>query len=101
MKSDTAWETPEQYTNLLLIIQVIQKNILSQTYDMYPFASVYEQERTLYTFHQNELINDQWYKKFKPKYYVANVIGVTRQHKALLDHVSQEKHSANFENTTE
>ena len=67
---------------------------------MYPFASVYEQEQTMYNFHQNDLTNDQWYKKFNTRSDVANTIGVTRQHKALLEHMSQEKHSDSFENIT-
>ena len=52
---------------------------------MYLFDSVYEQKRTLYTFHQNDLINDQWYDKFNKRSDVANAIRVTRQHKVLLD----------------
>ena len=67
---------------------------------MYPFDSVYEQERTMYTFHQNDLTNDQWYEKFNKRSDVANTIGVTRQHKALLEHVAQKKHRDSFEDIT-
>ena len=34
---------------------------------MYQFPSVYEQEQTLYTFLQNDLTYDQWYKKFNTR----------------------------------
>ena len=67
---------------------------------MYPFASVYEKERTLYTFQQNDLTNNQWYEKFNTRSDVTNFIGVTRKHKVLLEHVDQEKHSDYFENIT-
>ena len=40
MKSDPDWETPEHSGNPLVQIQVIEKHTLSQTEDMYPFASV-------------------------------------------------------------
>ena len=59
MKSDPDWEILEQYGDRLILIQLIEKHVLSQTEDMYPFASVYEQERKMYTFHQNDLTNDQ------------------------------------------
>ena len=68
---------------------------------MYPFASVYEHERTLYTFQQNDLINDQWYEKFNTWLDVSNAIGVTRQHKVILENMAQEKHSYFFEKIPE
>ena len=100
MKSYPEWEILEQYGDPLLIIKVIEKHLLSHTEDMCPFASVYEQERTMYTFHHNYLTNDQWYKKFNTRSDSANDTGVTRQHKVLLDNVDQEKHSDYFENIT-
>ena len=51
---------------------------------MYPFYSVYEQEETMYTFHNNKLTNDKWYNKFNTKSDVSKNIGVTRHHKVLL-----------------
>ena len=40
-------------------MQVIEKHVIYQTDYMYPFYSVYEQEQTMYTFHQNDFINYQ------------------------------------------
>ena len=68
---------------------------------MYPLASVYNHERTLYTFHQNDLTNNQWYEKFNTRSDVVNTIGVTRQRKVLLGQVAQEKHSGSLKNITE
>ena len=67
---------------------------------MYPFDSVYKQERTLYTFHQNDLKKYQWYENFNTQSDVINDIRGTRQHKVLLEHVDKEKHSDYFENIT-
>ena len=55
MKFDPNRETSEQYVNLIITIQVIEKQILTQTEYLYPFYSVYENEGTLYTFHHNYL----------------------------------------------
>ena len=68
---------------------------------MYLFDSVYEQERKLYTFHHTDITNDQWYEKFNTWSDIANAIGVTRQHKVLLEHVDEGKQSDSFENITE
>jgi hypothetical protein len=40
--------------------------------------------------------NLQWYKKFNTKVDVGSAIGVTRQHKVLLEYVSQENHTLTF-----
>ena len=60
---------------------------------MYSFASVNEQERTLYNFHHNDITNNQWYNNFNTRSDVTNDIRVTRQHKILLEHMAQENHS--------
>jgi hypothetical protein len=39
----------------------------------------------------------QWYKKFNTKVDVSEAIGVTRQHKVLLDYVAQEWYTKSFE----
>ena len=62
---------------------------------------MYEQERTLYTLHHNYVTNDQWYKEFTTRSDVTNTIGVTRQHKVLLERVAQEKNSDSFEKIKE
>ena len=76
MNSDTDWETYEQSGYPLLLIIILEKHILSHTEDIYTFASVYEKEQTLHTFHQKKLTNDQWYDKFNTKSGTYNSIGV-------------------------
>ena len=50
---------------------------------------MYEQELALYNFHHYDLTNDQWCENFNTRLDVTNAIGVTRQHKVLLDQVAQ------------
>jgi hypothetical protein len=40
--------------------------------------------------------NLQWYKKFNTKVDVGLAIGITRQHKILLEYVAQENHTLTF-----
>jgi hypothetical protein len=70
---------------------------LTQTEDQYPFATVYDQELGLYLFKQESLSNPQLYERFNTKVDVGDVIGVTHQHKVLLEYVAQELHNQAFE----
>jgi hypothetical protein len=67
---------------------------LAQTEDQYPLATVYDQELNFYSFRQETMSNPQWYKKLKVD--VGSAIGVTRQHKVLLEYVAQENHTLTF-----
>ena len=82
-------------------MQFIEKTLLAQTEDKYPFATIYNQELTLYTFHQGSMTNLQWYEPFNTNIDVSGSIGVTQQHKALLKYVAQEAHSLDFESYME
>ena len=101
MKQDTAWNATSASYNLLLLIQLIEEMILEQTEDKYLFATIYNQELTFYTFHQVSMTNSQWYERYNTKVDVSNSIGVTRQHKALLEYVAEEAHSLDFDSCTE
>jgi hypothetical protein len=67
--------------------------VLAQTDNQYPFATVYDQEPVLYSFKQESLSNPQWYECFNTKLDVGDVIGVTHQHKFILEYVAQELHN--------
>ena len=47
------------------------------------------------------MYNPQWYERFNTNVYISELIGVTRQHKALLEYVAQEAHSLDFDACTE
>jgi hypothetical protein len=49
------------------------------------------------SFKQETLSNPQWYERFNTKVDVSEAIGVTRQHKVLLDYVAQESYTKSFE----
>jgi hypothetical protein len=52
---------------------------------------------SFYSFKQETLSNTQWYEIFNTKVDASEAIGVTRQHKVLLDYVAQESYTKSFE----
>ena len=100
MKQDTDWTATSTSYDPLLLYRLIEKTILAQTEDQYPFATVYDQELAFYSFRQETLSNPQWYERFNTRVDVGNAIGVTRQHKVLLEYVAQDEHSSAFDTLT-
>ena len=96
MKHDSDWIKTSVSSNPLLLMSMIEKTILAQTEDQYPHATVYDQELSLLQFHQNQLSNEQWYERFNTKVDVGGAIGITRQHKVLLEHAAQDVHKMEF-----
>ena len=80
---------------------LIDNTIFFQTEDQYPFAIVYKQEVEFWSFHQQNLTNDQWYESFNTKVDIRYDIGVTRQHKFLIEYVAQESNINYYEMSTE
>ncbi len=101
MKQDTDWESVSKSYNPLDLYRLIEKTTLAQTEDQYPFATVYEQEFGFYSFRQETLSNPQWYEKFNTKIDVGSAVGVTRQHKVLLEYVAKEVHKKIFASLTD
>ena len=56
MKQDADWEAISTSYNPLLLYRLIEKMVLAQMEDQYPFATVYEQEMVLYSFWQETLL---------------------------------------------
>ena len=50
MKQDTNWNGVSTAYDLLRLYQLIKKMILAQMEDQYPFATVYDQELSFYSF---------------------------------------------------
>jgi hypothetical protein len=96
MKQDTNWNAASTSYNPLDLYQLIEKKMLAQMEDQYPFATVYNQELGFYSFWQETMSNPQWYEKFNTKVDVGSAIGVTQQHKVLLEYVAQENHTLAF-----
>jgi hypothetical protein len=100
MKQDTDWTTVSTSYDPLTLYRLIEKTVLAQTEDQYPFATVYDQELAFYSFRQESLSNPQWYERFNTKVDVGEAIGVTRQHKVLLEYVAQDSHTRAFVDLT-
>jgi hypothetical protein len=96
MKQDTDWNTLSTSYDPLTLFRLIEKTVLAQTEDQYLFATVYDQELAFYSFKQESLSNPQWYERFNTKVDVGDAIGVTRQHKVLLEYLAQELHTQAF-----
>ena len=90
IKCDPDWDTSSKRYDKFNFIALIEKTILAQIEYQYPFATVYEQEVVFYIFHQQNLNNDQWCERFNTKVDIGSSVGITRQHKVLLEYVSQE-----------
>ena len=56
----------------------------------------YNQELSFYAFKQENLSNPQWYERFNTKLHVGEAIGMTRQHKVLLEYVAQKLYTQTF-----
>jgi hypothetical protein len=96
MKKDTDWNTMSIWYDPLTLYRLIERTVLAQTEYHYPFATVYDQELSFYSFKQQNLSNPQWYERFNTKVDVIGSIGVTGQHKVLLEYVSQESYTRAF-----
>jgi hypothetical protein len=72
---------------------MIEKMMLAQMEDQCSFATMYDQELRFYSFQQETMSKPQWCKKFNTKVDVGSAIRITQQHKVLLEHVAQEKHT--------
>jgi hypothetical protein len=93
MKQDVDWTTVSVSYDPLVLYRLIEKTVLAQTEDQYPFATVYDQELSFYNFRQEQNVsNPQWYERFNTRVDVGEAIGVTRQHKGLREYVTQDRH---------
>jgi hypothetical protein len=96
MNQDTDWNTVSILYDPLTLYRLIERTVLAQTEDQYPFATVYDQKLSFYSFNQDNLSNPQWYERFNTKVDVSGAIGVTRQHKVLLEYAVQESYTRAF-----
>ena len=87
MKQDVDWPVSH---DPLTLYRIIEKTILALTGDQYPFATLYDQEMSFYGYRQGNMTNSGYYDRFNTQVDVGKAIGVTRQHKSLLEYVAQE-----------
>jgi hypothetical protein len=53
MKQDTDWMAVSISYDPLILYRLIEKMILAQTEDQYPFATIFDQELAFYAFRQD------------------------------------------------
>jgi hypothetical protein len=96
IKQDTNWNMASTSYDPLDLYRLIEKMTLLQMEDQYPFATVYDQVLSFYSFYQETMSNPQWYEKFNTKVDVGSAISITQQHKVLLEYMAQENPSLAF-----
>jgi hypothetical protein len=89
MKQNTDWNNVNIWYDRLTLYRLIDRTVVAHTKYQYPFATVYDQELSFYSFKQDNMSNPQWYERFKTKVDIGGAIGVTHQHKVLLEYVAQ------------
>jgi hypothetical protein len=62
MKQDTEWTNLRTSYDPLTLYLLIERTVMAQTEDQYPFPTVYDQELSFYSFRQYTLSNPQWYE---------------------------------------
>lgn len=75
LKQDPSWAMVSKSYDPLQLYSLIEKVILKQTDDQYPFAAVVEQAVALFTACQGNMTNAQWYERFNTRYEVAKSVG--------------------------
>jgi hypothetical protein len=71
MKQDTDLNTVSISYDPLTLYRLIERTVLAQTEDQYPFFTVYDQELSFYLFKQDNLSNPHWYELSIPRLTLA------------------------------
>jgi hypothetical protein len=96
MKHDTEWIPASRSYDPLTLLRLIERTILAQTQEQYPYATVYDQECALYGFSQNSGMSNGTNNSTPAKIDVGPAIGVTRQHQISLQHVAAKNGTTKF-----
>jgi hypothetical protein len=96
MKQDASWNTVSTSYDPLKLYRLIERVVLKQTEDQYPFTVVHEQSLAMLNTKQGGLSNTQWYERFKTQHDVARSVRVELGHKVLWEYCAQSKHSMSY-----
>ena len=97
MKQDASWSSVSVSYDPLELYKLIERTILKQTEDQYPFAAIHEQSLAVLNTKQGGLTNTQWYERFNTRYDVARSVGVEFGYKALWEYCAQASHSRSYD----
>jgi hypothetical protein len=96
MKQDASWTTVSASYDPLELYRLIERVILKQIEDQYPFAAVHKQSLAVLNTKQGGLSNAQWYKHFNTQQDVAHSVGVELRHEVIWEYCAQLKHSMSY-----
>ena len=97
MKQDASWTTMSMSCDPLELYKLIERVILKQNEDQYPFAAIHKQNLAVLNTKQGGLSNTQWYERFNTRYDVARSVGVEFGHKVLWEYCTQLAHSRSYD----
>jgi phosphoribosyl-ATP pyrophosphohydrolase len=96
MKCDTEYNIIIASNYPLQLKALIERVVIAQSENKYPFATVYKQEVGLFGFLQNKLTDNQWHERFDTKINIGELIGVSRIHDLALNYVAEEQYKNMF-----
>jgi Reverse transcriptase (RNA-dependent DNA polymerase) len=100
LKHDPGYSDVMDSCDPLKLKSLIEKIILAQSEDQYPYATYFEQDKILVGFQQHDLTNAQYYEKFNTRVDVAKTVGVTRIHQGALRHTAMQLYSKTIDQLT-
>ena len=97
MKQDSAYLTVIAGNDPLELISLIERTIVAQAKDEYPFKTVFDLERRFYNNQQHERTNAQYYDAYVTEREVDAAAGIRRVHPSLAEYVKE--HDASCKGT--
>jgi hypothetical protein len=92
MKHDRDHDTVMRSADPLKLYALIEKTIMAQIEDKYPFETIYNSELRFYNGQQRDLSNDRFYNKFNTQSDVNKAVGIERIHPTLVDYMTEQPH---------
>ena len=77
--------------------KLIQKTILSQSEDFYPFHTIHHHLCLLLNTQQGSLTHAEYYKRWNTKCNVAKAVGVMLAHQAGVEYTVQQKYHTDYD----
>ena len=62
---------------------------MAHTENKYFYETVYDQECEFYGCNKHNLTTEQYYDKYNTKVYVGEGIGITKQHRVVMEYTAQ------------
>ncbi len=97
IKNESEWDKVNTAQDPLLLYKLIEKVILKQTKDQYPFAVMWDQYVNVFGAKQpSNVTYNQWHELFKTKIEVGMSVGCTFAQDKALDYCALEKYKLKY-----